>query len=573
LEGILGSAVACLLILSLVVLTGYTGQISLGQFALAGIGGLVAARLVGSLGVPFPIAVIGGVLATIPIGLLFALPALRTRGVNLAIITLGLGVAVNSVVLTSSAYTGGLLGITVHGINFLGLSLDPVAHLDTYVAFSVVCVVIAMLVVRNVRRSRTGRRMFAVRSNERAAASLGINPRGIKFFAFGVSAGIAALGGIVLAFSNQTLIFTSYDPLSSIGALLYATVGGIGYIGGAIQGSQMSPNALFGSILSSHFGSVANWIALIGALAVLFTLAQSPDGVTALMRRRFPARQRASDLGAQDSPVSPTAGVSPVVLEALNLCLSIGDSRILQDVSFRVDPGRIVGLIGPNGAGKTMCIDVITGFVRPSSGSVVLAGEPVTNWSPSRRAKAGMTRSFQSLELFEDIPVIDNLRVASDDFNGAAYMTDLVRPRQPAVHATALAAIEEFHLTGRVDMLPRDLSFGDRRLVSIARAVATKPSVLLLDEPASGLSDSETAELATLLTRLARTWGMGILLVEHDMSMVMSVCNEIIVLELGKTIASGTPEQVRVDQDVIKAYLGTFEEPAKAVEQDQVESV
>ena len=568
LDGLLASSVACLIVLSLVVLTGYTGQISLGQFALAGMGAFVAVRLVANVAAPFLLALAGGIVATIFLGLLFALPALRTRGVNLAIITLGLGVALNSVVFQNAAYTGGLVGITVPQITVFGLSLNPVTHEARYVVFSIVCVVIAVLVVRNVRRSSAGRRMIAVRSNERAAASLGINPIGIKFYAFGLSAAIAAFGGIVLAFSNRTIVFTNFDPLSSINALLYATVGGVGFIGGSVVGSQMDPNAVVGQLISSRFANAADWIGLIGALLVLLTLATSPDGSVAVITRFFAAHRKHRPVELRNAlrPPPDINGTLPEIsmraatLQAHDLRLTIGRNEILRGVDVRVDPGQIVGLIGPNGAGKTMCIDVITGFVNPTGGQVSLGGEDITIWSPSRRVRAGMTRSFQSLELFEDMSVLDNLRAASDVPAISTYFTDLCRTREPLLHPTASAAIEQFQLAIHLDSMPSDLSYGDRRLVSIARAVATNPSVLLLDEPAAGLSDSETAELASLLQRLARGWGIGILLVEHDMTMVMSICDDITVLDFGRVIASGTAEQIRANDQVIKAYLGSLED-------------
>ncbi len=236
----------------------------------------------------------------------------------------------------------------------------------------------------------------------------------------------------------------------------------------------------------------------------------------------------------------------------------------VNDVSFTVTPGRITGLIGPNGAGKTSVIDAVTGFTRTSSGSVLLDGDELIGMSATKRARAGLSRSFQSLELFEDATVIDNLRAASDPRDRFSYLLDLVHPVAPALPGQVVAAIREFRLEDDLMRLVQDLPYGQRRLLAIVRAVATKPSVLLLDEPAAGLSDVETAELAHLVRRLADDWGIAILLVEHDMTFVMSVCDDIVVLDFGTRSAPARREEVRRDPAVIAAYLGESEEEAAA---------
>jgi sulfate-transporting ATPase len=228
----------------------------------------------------------------------------------------------------------------------------------------------------------------------------------------------------------------------------------------------------------------------------------------------------------------------------------------VDGVSLDVNPGEVVGLIGPNGAGKTTLIDVVTGFTRPQEGHVELDEATIDGWSARRRARAGVARSFQSLELFEDMTVRDNMRTASDRRDPLAYLTDLVWPGDPPLHSTAIAALREFGLEEDLDRRPGEQPYGRRRLVGIARAVATQPSVLLLDEPAAGLDERETAELGDLVRRLAKEWGLGVLLVEHDVSLVMSVCDRIVALDFGRVIAEGTPAEVGSHEAVIAAYLG-----------------
>jgi sulfate-transporting ATPase len=187
---------------------------------------------------------------------------------------------------------------------------------------------------------------------------------------------------------------------------------------------------------------------------------------------------------------------------------------------------------------------------------VVVGDSNIGRMPAYRRARAGVSRSFQSLELFEDLTVLENLRTASDQRDWLSGFTGLVWPADPPLPPAAVAAIREFGLEDDLHRTVTDLAFGRRRLVGIARAVATQPSILLLDEPAAGLGDAESAELAALVRRLADEWGIGILLVEHDMRFVMDVCDRIVVLDFGRTIGSGTPEEIRRDPAVVAAYLG-----------------
>jgi sulfate-transporting ATPase len=256
--------------------------------------------------------------------------------------------------------------------------------------------------------------------------------------------------------------------------------------------------------------------------------------------------------------------VAARTLRVRDLSVAFGGVRAIAGVSLEVRPGEVHGLIGPNGAGKTTFIDAVTGFVRAQRGTVELGEVPIHRWPARRRTRKGIARSFQSLELFTDLTVEENLAVACDKASAWRYVTDLVRPGRLRLTPAAHEAIRQFGLDASLHLKPDKLSFGQRKVVAIARSVAGMPSVLLLDEPAAGLDDHEAGELATLIRELARDWGIGVLLVEHKIDMVMSICDRVTVLRGGEVLVSGTPAEVRTDPAVIEAYLGADDDAGRA---------
>ncbi|CAA9470398.1 MAG: Branched-chain amino acid transport ATP-binding protein LivG [uncultured Solirubrobacteraceae bacterium] len=565
------------ILLSVVVLTGYAGQLSLAQFALAGFGAYVAGRLVDSQGTPFWLALLAGVAAAVPLGVLFAVPAVRTRGINLAIVTLGLGTAVELMLFRNTSYTGGISGTQVGELDLFGLSMSSIAHPTRYGLFAVACFTLSAIVVANLRRGRVGRRLIAVRTNERAAAALGISVPGAKLYAFGLSAALAALGGILLAFRQFSLDYPSFNSFTSIITVGLTLIGGLGYLLGPVVGATLVEGGFNAQVLDAIFGDVGRYISLIGGVSIILLVLANQDGIVSetigqirwvkrKLGARLPARRRSKPADAAPLPAERTERAERVperTLEVRDLTVRYGGVTAVDGVSLTVRPGRITGLIGPNGAGKTTFIDGVTGFTGLSGGTLLLDGEDITRWSVPRRARSGVGRSFQSLELFEDVSVLDNLRVASDPRDKRSYLRDLVWPVNPPLRSEVVSAIREFGLEDDLEREVQDLPYGKRRLLAIARAVATRPSVLLLDEPAAGLGDAETAELGHLVRRLADDWGMAILLVEHDMNFVMSVCDDLVVLDFGRRIGAGRPEDVRRDPAVIAAYLGVDDEHAE----------
>jgi sulfate-transporting ATPase len=560
-------AVAVIL-LSTVVVTGYAGQLSLCQFTFAGFGAWFAGMFFTRVGMPYLAALVLAVILAFPLGFVVGLPALRTRGIQLAVATLGVAAAVQSVLWLNYDLTG-QSGFPIRNPTLFGIEIDTFDHPKNYAVVCVVGFLVAVVAVSNLRRGASGRRLIALRSNERAAAANGINPYVAKLYAFALSSSIAAFGGVLFEFRNTTLVYDSgFDPFSSITGLLYVVLGGVGQLSGPIVGAVGQPAGVIQTAIGGG-GNVPLWIAVVGGILTARALADAPNGAAALFGtiwhkvvklvprvfRRAPTAAVTPDTVA-DQP-EQAVEISPKSLRAEGIVLRYGNVVAVDDLSFALRPGEIVGLIGPNGAGKTSAVDALTGFVRPSKGRVWLEDTEITSWSVSRRAQAGMRRSFQSLELFEDLTISDNLRVAADRNDLGSFALDLVHPRRQLLTPHARAALQMLDLERDLERRPGELPYGRRRLVAIARALAGAPSVLCLDEPAAGLNSLESRELGELLRRVVNQWQIAVLLIEHDVDLVMNVCDRVLVLDYGHLIASGTPAEVRENEAVIASYLGT----------------
>jgi ABC-type branched-subunit amino acid transport system ATPase component/branched-subunit amino acid ABC-type transport system permease component len=556
--------------LSVVVVTGYAGQLSLAQFLIGTAGAFAAARLMAVNHVAFLPASIAGVVAAVLLGLVVGAPALRTRGINLAIATLGLGVVLYALILNNFEITGGVSGLKVGPVRLLGWDINPSKHPQRYGIVALCLLLVLSLGVANLRRGAAGRRLLAVRSGERPASALGVNVYSAKLFSFMLASGIAGVGGCTLAFLNPNVVFSRFDVFTSISIVTATVVGGVGFIPGALLGSTL----IAGGITSRYLDKISNlglWLGLIGGVFVIITLRSDADGMFEMNRKLLSAlkqKLRRARPTARPAMVPSTAlrverqRVVPMTLTVEGLSVRFGGVAAVDNMSIVIRPGRVHGLIGPNGAGKTTFIDAVTGFIKPGKGMIRLGDVEINSWSTRRRAQAGVARSFQSGELFGDLTVLENIAVACDSRAWTRYVTDLVIPRSISLSPAALVAVDEFQLAPYFDMKPAALSFGQRRTVAIARAIAAQPSVLLLDEPASGLDEQESAELAALIRSLADDWGIAVLLVEHNLDLVLSVCDEVTVMESGiELLAAASPAEVRRHPAVLAAYIGVPPEP------------
>jgi sulfate-transporting ATPase len=504
------------------------------------------------------------------VGLLFAVPALRTRGVTLAIVTLALGLTIQKLVLGNRNLVLGFAGTPVDSPTLFGWHIDMVDHPKRYAATIGIVFVLLACVAMNLRAGAVGRRLLAVRSNERAAAALGVRVAGVKLFAFLVSSAIAAVAGVYLAFRANTAGYEQFDVLSSLNVVVYTLIGGVGFAHGALIAATAAP----GTLVAHFFPDSLQYVfAIVGGALLIVTLVVNPHGLAyehvhmahRLLRR---AGKGADDHSAEEhahevdeAAHQPIDRVRPLGLRAEGVSVRFGGVVANDDVSIELVPGLVTAVIGANGAGKSTLIDALTGFNRATSRGIYLGEERIDGWSADKRARAGLTRTFQSVDLFDDLTVRENLLLATDELRWWRWALGALKPQEPPMTAATAALVARFGLGEWLDRDPADLPYGLRRLVALVRAAAGGHSVVLLDEPAAGLDRTDRRKLGEVIRWLAHERGVAILLVEHDVDLVLGVADHVVALDFGSVIFNGSPSEVAGDPAVQAAYLGV-EEPA-----------
>jgi len=539
------------------ILAGYAGQLSLGHAALMAMGAYTTAILTKALapvtffaatGLHIWLGVIAGTAAAAALGALLAFPALRVRGPYLAMVTIAFGWVIFKVLQEWVPVTGG----------DLGLASIPKAQVGPYIfdtqSFYYVALAlfaVALLLQHRLVGSQIGLAIRAMKHSEIAVSSVGINVHRLKVLVFMISAAFAGFGGTLFAHQQNYISPDNFQFFSSVFFLLAVLFGGAGTLLGPAIGAAVL------TLLPEMLHDFEKFRLIVYGGFILVTLYFLPNGVMGLLERRGAAR--ADSRSAANDAVQPdfaaTVGAS---LELDNVSKSFGGLQALRGVSFRIEPGSIHALIGPNGAGKTTLINVVSGFYRPDGGAILLDGQAANIGSMHDAARRGIVRTFQTIKLFGNMTVLEHVLIGLACHSGAGFrLLDRVQAREQAARNLA-AARQLIALVGlsRFERAPSStLAYGHRRLLEIARALAARPKVLLLDEPAAGLIAEEIAFLAEIIRKL-RAAGMTVLLIEHHIDLVVSISDRVTVLDYGAVIADGPPAAVQRDERVIAAYLG-----------------
>jgi branched-chain amino acid transport system permease protein len=557
--------------IALNLLMGYAGQISLGHAALLGIGayasGLVTAR---AFEAPWIVGMIAAGAAGGVVALVLGLPALRLRGLYLAIVTIAFGFMVQETLFLWKPLSGGSSGLELPkpraGTFVFSRDAD-------YVALLLLVLLVVWVVDENVLRTKVGRAFHGIREDESVAQSFGVDVTRYKLLAFVVSGVMAGLSGAML---GHLVTFVNSDTFRyeiSLSLVVMVVVGGLGSRTGVVIA------AIFFAALPRIFGFLKGWDQLVGALMLMDLMARHPGGIAGALRdareRRAvrEARKIKEDDDDEDElpklPSLPRPSGLPErvaaddgpLLEVRDISVRFGGVHALDDAFLDVPAGKIVGLIGPNGAGKSTLFNAISGFVRRESGTIRFMGRPIHDLPPHERARLGIGRTFQLIGLASNLSVMENFLLAQHvvaDYGVASSLGHLPRATrvEEELRERAQQAIDALGFERFTETPVRNLSHGQKRLVELGCSLVTAPELLMLDEPSAGMSPAAAENLAERLAELRDDLGRTVLLIEHNIPLVLDVCDYIYVLNFGQILAHGTTSDIAGRPEVLAAYFG-----------------
>jgi ABC-type branched-subunit amino acid transport system ATPase component/ABC-type branched-subunit amino acid transport system permease subunit len=549
---------SALVAMGLVLLTGVGGLTSFGQAAFCGFGAYTTAVLTTTYGISpwltLPASLVVSGIAAVVLGVV----TVRLSGhyLPLGTIAWGIGLFYLFSKLEFLGRNDGVTGIPPLSIGGLRM-IDPGT-----IYFAIwIAVLISALLTMNLLDSRTGRAIRALRRGHVAAEAFGVQTPRAKLLVFIHAAVLAGLSGWLYAHFERAVNPTPFGAQAGIEYLFVAVVGGAGYVWGGVLGAAIV--VILKEILQSYlpylFHGEGQLETIVFGILLVALVQLAPSGVWPWLTARLPfTPQRTRPDTSLTLPARERAAVPEVLLQIDRARKQFGGVIAVNDVSFDVQAREIVALIGPNGAGKSTTFNLITGVLTSSGGRISVLGRNIDNAPPQQIAKLGIARTFQHVKLVPDMSVLENVAIGAHlrgHAGAIASMLRLDRADEAKLLAEAARQIERVGLSEQINQLAGSLSLGQQRIVEIARALCVDPMLLLLDEPAAGLRHLEKQALARLLRQL-RDGGMSVLLVEHDMGFVMNLADRVVVLDFGTKIAEGTPDAIKRNPEVIKAYLG-----------------